>query len=174
MQQRVDARRNRDALLAAAEQVFAEQGVSAPLELVHARAGLGRATLYRNFPDRQSLLLALVDRSMARIEQEAGDFWSFLTTASAFVAESEVIQAIWDQAEKDSEARDVRRHRLAKIAGVHLQNAKDAGTIREDIEVADILLILRMIGGAARTLQPALRKATAERALELLSLGNQM
>src|SRR3954449_8036720 len=53
--QRADARRNFDALLAAARDVFAENGTDASLEDIARRANVGIATLYRNFPTRQAL-----------------------------------------------------------------------------------------------------------------------
>jgi formylglycine-generating enzyme required for sulfatase activity len=51
---RADARRNREQLLVAARDVFVEQGVDAPLDDVARRAGVGIATLYRRFPDRNT------------------------------------------------------------------------------------------------------------------------
>ena len=54
---RDDAATRRRRLLDAADEVFSEQGVNAPLELVIERAGLGRATLYRHFPDRTALMI---------------------------------------------------------------------------------------------------------------------
>src|SRR5919107_5305268 len=53
--QRADARRNFDALIAAAREVFAAQGADASLEDIARRAGVGIGTLYRNFPTRQDL-----------------------------------------------------------------------------------------------------------------------
>jgi len=53
--QRADARRNFDALLSAAREVFAESGADASLEDIARRAGVGIGTLYRNFPTRQDL-----------------------------------------------------------------------------------------------------------------------
>ncbi|ORB24982.1 hypothetical protein BST38_28265 [Mycolicibacterium parafortuitum] len=53
---RADAERNRSAVLAAAEQVYAEQGVDVSLNEIARRAGIGNATLYRHFPTREALL----------------------------------------------------------------------------------------------------------------------
>ncbi|MDQ1454891.1 MAG: hypothetical protein QOH28_511, partial [Actinomycetota bacterium] len=52
---RADARRNRERVLAAAEAVFAESGVKAPVEEVARRAGVGVGTVCRNFPTKQAL-----------------------------------------------------------------------------------------------------------------------
>jgi AcrR family transcriptional regulator len=53
---RADAERNRSAVLAAAEAVYAEQGVEVSLNEIARRAGIGNATLYRHFPSREALL----------------------------------------------------------------------------------------------------------------------
>src|SRR5437899_6575849 len=56
---RADARRNYELLLAAAKEVFDEQGVDAPLDDVARRAGVGNATMYRHFPTRRELIIAV-------------------------------------------------------------------------------------------------------------------
>src|SRR5690349_15235935 len=68
---RADARRNRAQILAAARDVFAEQGAGAPLDEVARRAGVGIATLYRRFPDRQSLIGAVALDILGAIAHEA-------------------------------------------------------------------------------------------------------
>src|SRR5690242_147309 len=70
---RADARRNFDALLAAARDVFAEQGTGASLEEVARRAGVGIGTLYRNFPTRQDLFDAVYVEEVAQLCQAADD-----------------------------------------------------------------------------------------------------
>lgn len=68
MAQRRDARRNRARLLDAAREVFQASGAGAPLDLVARRAGVGRGTLYRNFPDRVALLAALFEERVAELD----------------------------------------------------------------------------------------------------------
>ena len=62
--QRADAAARRALILDAADHVFGQHGVTAPLDLVVERAEVGRATLYRQFPDRRALMLALLERSL--------------------------------------------------------------------------------------------------------------
>ena len=64
---RADARRNRAAILAAAEAVFAEQGTSAPTEEVAARAGVAIGTVFRHFPTKDALLAAMMKELLARL-----------------------------------------------------------------------------------------------------------
>ncbi|NAZ76078.1 TetR family transcriptional regulator [Kineococcus sp. T13] len=58
---RADKQRNRAHILEVAEQFFAEQGVSASLDAIAKRAGIGPGTLYRHFPTREALLAALLE-----------------------------------------------------------------------------------------------------------------
>lgn len=60
---RADALKNRDAILAAARQTFEAEGVMAPLDGIAALAGVGNATLYRNFPTRDDLLVEIIQSS---------------------------------------------------------------------------------------------------------------
>lgn len=60
---RIDALRNRDAILEAARQTFQAEGVLASLDGIAVLAGVGNATLYRNFPTRDDLLAAVLQSS---------------------------------------------------------------------------------------------------------------
>lgn len=61
---RADARRNREAILKAARHVFEAEGVLAPLDRIAMKAGIGNATLYRNFPTREDLLAAVMESDL--------------------------------------------------------------------------------------------------------------
>ena len=61
---RADAQRNRDAIIRAARETFETEGVLASLDGIALRAGVGNATLYRNFPVRDDLLLAVMQTSI--------------------------------------------------------------------------------------------------------------
>ncbi|HET6705438.1 helix-turn-helix domain-containing protein, partial [Amycolatopsis sp.] len=68
---RSDARDNRALLLAAAQAVFAEDGPDAPLDRIARRAGIGNATMYRHFPTRRELLIAVYASEVASLTSEA-------------------------------------------------------------------------------------------------------
>src|SRR5688572_30208687 len=55
---RADAERNRQRIIEAARLVFAERGLDAPMDAIAERAGVGQATLYRRFPQREDLVVA--------------------------------------------------------------------------------------------------------------------
>ncbi len=63
-QVRADARRNLDGLLKAAMEVFASSGVDAPVREIAGKAGLGVGTLYRHFPQRSDLIVAVFRREI--------------------------------------------------------------------------------------------------------------
>ena len=69
---RADARRNRDKLLAAAGEVFADAGADASLEAVARRAGVGVGTLYRHFPNRDALVEAVYRNEVDQLAGRAG------------------------------------------------------------------------------------------------------
>src|SRR5919108_4026053 len=62
--QRVDAQRNTDALLEAAKSAFATSGVDVPAKEIAALAGVGVGTLYRHFPRRSDLVVAVLQREI--------------------------------------------------------------------------------------------------------------
>ncbi|WBO24348.1 TetR/AcrR family transcriptional regulator [Sphingomonas abietis] len=68
---RADARRNREAILAAARGAFASEGVLASLDGIAIKAGVGNATLYRNFPTREDLLAAVMEADLADAQAHA-------------------------------------------------------------------------------------------------------
>ena len=68
---RADAARNLDRVLAAAREVFAEQGADAQMDDVARRAGVGVGTVYRRFPNKEALLEAVLARRMAELDARA-------------------------------------------------------------------------------------------------------
>src|SRR3954467_6750506 len=68
---RADAQRNYDALLAAGKSVFARFGVDAPFEDVAREAGVGRGTLYRHFPTREHLFVAILQERVDFLDAKA-------------------------------------------------------------------------------------------------------
>ncbi len=70
---RADARRNYEKVLAAAREAFLEGGEATSLEEIARRAGVGIGTLYRHFPNRQSLLEALYAGEVEQLSQSAAE-----------------------------------------------------------------------------------------------------
>jgi AcrR family transcriptional regulator len=66
---RADARRNRERVIAAAAAVFAEKGLDAGVPEIAARAGVGKATVYRSFPSKEHLVAAVARERLAWITE---------------------------------------------------------------------------------------------------------
>ena len=148
--QRADARRNFDALLGAARAAFNDEGIDVALEDIARDAGVGIATLYRNFPTRQDLLeavyiseieelLAAARDASGREPWEAFEIW--LRRFSSYVATKlAMLQAL----NKDSEMFRVCRSAMYEAASPLFARAKEAGEIRDDVQLDDVL---RMVSG---------------------------
>jgi AcrR family transcriptional regulator len=154
---RADAARNRAAIVSVARDVFAEQGLEAPLELIAARAGVGIATLYRRFPTREKLVAAaLVEKvaeyaEAARQALAAGDPWAGFAGCVERICE---LQA-GDRGLSDllcmTLAADEQVEQFRRTANdlliIVIERAKAEGTLREDFAGEDLVLLL--IGTAA-------------------------
>ncbi len=149
---RADAERNRLALIDAAQEVFAEQGIEAPLEEVAARARVGIATLYRRFPTRHALVVAALTERIAQylgIAERAladDDPWRGF---SGFVEQVCALQA-YDRALSDllfialpanETVERLRRLAQARTAAL-IERGKDAGVLRPDLVHEDLRLML--------------------------------
>jgi len=172
---RSDALRHRAALIEAATAVFLRKGIEAPLDLVIEAAGVGRATLYRNFPDRLALVQALVDAQLDAIEAIAGEelgprvLFKVLESIAAHGAVGAVLADAW-RLEGAEPYLAAARTRFERILRRPLKAAKAAGFIRAEVKVGDIVLMVRMIGGAGR-FGTRDDDASRKRALALLLRG---
>jgi len=148
---RRDAARNRQRLLAAASEVFAEQGLGATLHDVAARAGLSAATAYRNWPNKNALIDELFRQRLddfAALTQKAlrdPDAWHGLTTyleqsLERQLADRGLTEVLYNPNmghERLNESRD----RLAPMINAMVDRAKHHGPLRPDVEGADIVFI---------------------------------
>jgi AcrR family transcriptional regulator len=83
---RADARRKRDAILAAAVEIFADRGVDIALDEVARRAGVGIATLYRHFPTREALVTGAYVREIDLLCDGVDDLLATRPATEAIVA----------------------------------------------------------------------------------------
>jgi AcrR family transcriptional regulator len=153
---RADALRNRERIVTAAREMFVEFGPAVPLDEVARRAGVGNATLYRNFPDRDALVREVVcsvmDRTALAAEAaltETGDAFEALSRFVHICADERIsalcpmIQSTFDKHHPDLEAA---RERLEEqIEGV-MKRARDAGQLRADVAVGDLLVVVSQLG----------------------------
>jgi AcrR family transcriptional regulator len=158
---RADARRNRARLLAVAEHVFATQGTSASTEDIAAAAGVGIGTLFRHFPTKEALLEAVFVERLRQLVEDANALASASDSGEAFFT---FFRSVLDQARGKSAIADALSH-----AGIDVQrdladvkadlnkglesllvNAQQAGSVRSDVTIAELIALLV---GAARALE---------------------
>lgn len=82
---RADARRNREAILSAASDVFEASGIMAPIDVIASVAGVGNATLYRNFPTRDDLLAAVMEDSVQALIERSDELATSLSAGDALL-----------------------------------------------------------------------------------------
>ena len=149
---RADAARNRDAIVAVARDVFAEQGLEAPLEVIAARAGVGIATLYRRFPTREKLVAAaLVDKVAEYVDASrqalaAPDPWDGFAGCVGRICELQagdrgLADLLSMTLSADEQVEHLRRTANDLLITV-IDRAKAQGTLREDFVGEDLVLLL--------------------------------
>ncbi|MGV2916847.1 TetR/AcrR family transcriptional regulator [Streptomyces alfalfae] len=158
--QRADARRNYDRLLGEARAAFAEHGTGTSLEDVARRAGVGIGTLYRHFPNRHALMSAvwedavrdLLARSRALLDDphpcSALVTWlrAIVTHAGEYRGLSSALMA----ASHDDTSALARCSRPMREAGAALlARAQEAGSVRPDVSISDLLQLTNAISLAA-------------------------
>jgi AcrR family transcriptional regulator len=155
---RADARRNYDKVLAAAREAFAEGGESTALEEIARRAGVGIGTLYRNFPNRQALLETLYLEEvegicrMAEEQRESADPWEALTSwferFIGYIATKQALAAeLTNYLDRDAQLFKSSRAALWAAGEPLLTRAQEAGVVRPDAEIGDVM---HMVMGIAK------------------------
>src|ERR1700742_4487771 len=165
---RADAARNRDKILAAAREAFADPAAEVSMAEVARRAGVGMATLYRNFPGRRELLEALysevIDGILAAAEEGSGEtagerftawlraFLDFSTSKRQLVAELLV-------EDDDRSVFNENRARVMAAGEPLLAAAQKSGEIRTELSLAQTLELVIVVGkirGGADFVEPIL------------------
>lgn len=175
MSQRIDAVRNRKALIAAAEYIFAEVGPDAPLDLVAKRAHVGRGTLYRHFRDRIDLAAAVYETHLTELESYVADrvdhpslTLELLTRIAELQGEARGIQPLLLRAENGRERLSVLHARTRELLEGPLRVGQEAGEISDQLTVEDLILMMNMVEGSLDHLPRADTAQTSRRAFSLL------
>ena len=146
--QRADARRNFDALLTAAREVFSEQGADASLEDVARRAGVGIGTLYRNFPTRRDLFERVYIGEVEELCAAADEFadaepWAALTGwLERFVRYVATKRALMEALNWESPVIATCRAEMFDCGTPLLERAQAAGTARADLTFDDLIKLV--------------------------------
>ncbi len=155
---RADARRNRDQIIATARQMFVTKGPDVPMEEIARTAGVGVGTLYRRFPDRESLIRAVAKESFAQVLQDARAAradeptgWDALTR---LIARSRQLRVsflfAWNSTwihgvlQADPEIHEIRNALMVELSQM-VTTAQAEGTMRTDIGAGDMGILLVLI-----------------------------
>ena len=158
---RADAQRNRARVLAAAERVFTERGTGASTEEVAREAGVGVGTVFRHFPSKEALLQALVVEHLDRVAADAREHATssdpgpaFFDFFAAVVHDSatklELVDALAELGINPNEAVAPIAEKVTEALAALLHQAQQAGAVRGDIEVRDVIALLAGASHARR------------------------
>jgi AcrR family transcriptional regulator len=158
------AARNRTALITAAREVFAEQGLNAPLSAVARRAGVGQGSLYRHFTDRVALASAVLDENVRQIERAAAEPGASLESVLGVIT--------WHLSRSTAFVDLLRVHgeqarALSERVRTALNGCLPAG---HRLSPDDVMLAVAMVSGAVAGPTPADRECLALRAWRLLGV----
>lgn len=150
---RADARRNRDRVLAAAREVFGENGAEAQMDDVARVAGVGVGTVYRHFPTKEALIGELVRQKFSLFivhveEALESDGQAFEVLAKVLHRNAEYVAAdaatryamagapaVWD-------ATETERLRLNELTDELIDRGLRDGSLRSDLRVSDIPMVM--------------------------------
>jgi AcrR family transcriptional regulator len=156
---RADAERNRQRLLAAGREVFAERGLDATLDEVAARAGVGIGTAYRRFANKEELIEGIfelrMDGIVAAAEEcaaapDAGEgFFRFLHETCASMAADRGIRDVLLHGTSGMGKLSKARNRLLPATTRLVERAQAAGAIRPDFRPTDLPMVIFMVEAVA-------------------------
>jgi AcrR family transcriptional regulator len=147
---RADAARNRELLLAAAADEFAEHGLDASVADIARRAGVGKGTVFRHFATKDDLLAAIVlDRidALSAVGErllEAADPGAALLeflTAAAHQRQQRDLSFLQEAGDLNPEVTRVRAQMFQTVHTL-VERARKQGTVRPDVTGADVILLM--------------------------------
>jgi len=161
---RADAVRNRERILATAEEMFARDGLAVSVDDIAHRAKIGIGTLYRHFPTKDALVAAIVIDRIGRVADRAEALHdtaepgpALLGLLEQMVAEGahkrDFVDALGGSEWFETAAADATRQRFRRALAKLLAKAQATGAIRTDIAATDLLALVRGVlssGGDAK------------------------
>jgi AcrR family transcriptional regulator len=176
---RADAQRNRERILEEAKKQFTRSGANASLEEIAKKAGVGPGTLYRHFPAREELLMAVYRSEMEKLAAAQRTFADTLPPVQALrawlllfvdaVATKQIIapalNTLIGNPKKVFEASYAQMHEALRAL---VKRAIKSGDIRKDLDPIDLL---RALVGVANVATSPDWQQSARRLVEILILG---
>jgi AcrR family transcriptional regulator len=148
---RADARRNRERVLAAAHEVFSEEGAGVQIEAIARRAGVGVGTLYRHFPTKEALIRELGRHLAAQCAEDAAaalemdDPWESIAWLVHRNAQGMARDAGLRETFASVRLKDDCPFEAAHLeggVGALLGRAQKAGVVRKDLDVDDFQALM--------------------------------
>jgi AcrR family transcriptional regulator len=178
-QLRADARRNRERILQAAKEVFAERGADAQMDDVARRAGVGVGTVYRHFPNKDVLMGELVTEKFRAITERANEalkeddaweaFCGLLHWSTEEMAKNNALRDALRDASAAYEYAEPARLELLEVTGKLVKRAQRQGELRKDFRAEELSML---IGGVCASMGlPELTGLDWRRHLEILLDG---
>jgi len=153
--QRADARRNREAVVGAARRLMAKQGLDAQMDEIARAAGVGVGTVYRHFPTKDDLIVALAEHRFQRLSEFAAEalaetdpgaaFERFLYRGAELQATDRALSEVMSQHPEAMQA-GANRVGLLELVRELLTRAQSAGTIRPDAVAEDVPMLMCGLG----------------------------
>jgi AcrR family transcriptional regulator len=154
---RVDAERNRQRVIAAAREVFAELGLDVPMEDIARRAGVGVGTLYRRYPTRGDLIAAAFEPKMTAYAQAARDaladpdpwhgFCGYVEQICGMQAGDRGFTTVLTMTFPTAKQFEADRDRAYTDFSTLVDRAKAAGKLRADFVTEDMPMFLMANAG---------------------------
>ncbi|WP_244857824.1 TetR/AcrR family transcriptional regulator [Agromyces archimandritae] len=158
---------NRAALIAAAREIFASEGLNAPLNAVARRAGVGQGSLYRHFPERIDLAVAVFDENLDALETASAAVDAGLDELLDRVIERTLVStAFIDMVSGNQHDARVAHlgERMQAIVAAVVDRERAAGRIGDHVATEDVLLAITMLAEVLARTDAADRDAVGRRA----------
>jgi len=177
---RADAVRNRLRVLEVADKVFAAEGMGVSTDEIARRARVGPGTLYRHFPTKEALFMAVAvkrvnesieeARRLAKTDDPAAALFDYLASLGAqFQARKNLIEVMTAGGQSLHQAHPELARELTNAIGALLTRAQAAGKVRNDVAVTDVMNLV--VGVFSATTQFANEPHAADRLLEVVFDG---
>ncbi|WP_194827769.1 TetR/AcrR family transcriptional regulator [Nocardia sp. XZ_19_231] len=166
------AAENRVALLVAAKATFAEHGLDAPLNLIARTAGVGQGSLYRHFPSREAIILAVFEENLGQLESMVANVDSTLDELLAEIVDQIVEVAVLFDLFRLADSSDPRLvdiiGRLYALFDEKLADDSRRGSVRRGVTAEEIFLAVGMLGALLNKTPESERASVAGKCWGLL------
>ena len=178
---RVDAQRNRDRILEAAKEAFTRSGADTSLDDIAKQAGVGPGTLYRHFPTREELLVAVYRTEMEKLAAaekklaatmppiEALRAWLFMFV-DAVAAKQIIAPALNALIGDPKKVFEASHAQMWEVVRALVRRAIKSGDIRQDLDPVDLL---RALIGVANVASSPDWQQSAKRLVDILIAGSR-